>query len=110
MDWIEFLKYIGIILTGVVTAIPLVIKLVEYVKKAVQEKNWTRLLNLLLSLMAQAEPLFDTGAERKDYVMAAVSELSYAVGYDLDEDELSTLIDKLCDMSKVVNAPESEGG
>ena len=36
----EWLQLIVSVLAGLATAIPLAIKLVEYVQKAVKEKNW----------------------------------------------------------------------
>ena len=35
--------------------------------------------------------------------MTAVKNLSETIGYEMDEDELSELIDSLCSMSKIVN-------
>ena len=46
MEWIN---YAVSILSGLAIAIPLVVKLIEYVKKAVKEKNWNKLLDLVLS-------------------------------------------------------------
>jgi hypothetical protein len=37
MEWLEIIISI---LSGLLVTIPLVVKLVEYIKKAVQEKNW----------------------------------------------------------------------
>ena len=104
-DWIDL---IVALLAGMATAIPLVVKLVQYVKKAVKEKNWARLLELVMKQMEIAEQTLTTGAEKKAYVMAAVSGLAGTVDYEVDLDELNALIDRLCDMSKIVNAPEGE--
>ena len=41
MDWVEI---IIAILSGLAACIPLVIKLVQYVEKAIKEKNWSALL------------------------------------------------------------------
>ena len=54
------------IITGLVAAIPLVIKLVEYIQKAVKEKNWGAVVQLVLKLMAEAEQLYANGAEKKE--------------------------------------------
>ena len=97
-------QFICIILAGAATAVPLVLQLVKYVRKAVEEKNWTRLLSLVLGLMEKAEGIFESGEQRKAYVMTAAKNLADTVGYEMEEDELSELIDSLCDMSKIVNA------
>lgn len=91
------------ILTGIATAIPLIVQLVKYVKKAIQEKNWNQLLKLVTDLMEEAEKKFETGAERKEWVMMAIKSSASTINYPIDMDEISQLIDSLCDMSKVVN-------
>lgn len=61
----EILELIIEILAGLMIVIPLVAKLIEYVKKSVLEKNWNNLIRLLLNLIATAEEKFDNGADRK---------------------------------------------
>lgn len=91
------------ILTGIATAIPLIVQLVKYVKKAIQEKNWNQLLKLVTDLMEEAEKKFETGAERKEWVMMAIKSSADTINYPISMDEVSQLIDSLCDMSKIVN-------
>lgn len=93
------------ILTGLATAIPLVIALVKYIKQAIQEKNWNQLLKLVTDLMKEAETKFDTGAQKKEWVMAMVKASADSINYPIDMSEISKLIDALCDMTKVVNPP-----
>lgn len=68
----EILELLIEILGGLMIVIPLVVKLVEYVKKATLEKNWNNLIRLLLNLIATAEEKFDNGADRKQWVIAMV--------------------------------------
>jgi hypothetical protein len=68
----EILELIIEILAGLLVVIPLVAKLIEYVKKSTLEKNWNNLIRLLLNLMATAEEKFDNGADRKQWVIAMV--------------------------------------
>ena len=68
----EILELIIEILAGLLVVIPLVAKLIEYVKKSTLEKNWSNLIRLLLNLMATAEEKFDNGADRKQWVIAMV--------------------------------------
>ena len=100
----QIITLVVAVLTGLATAIPLVIKLVQYVKKAVQEKNWGNLLGLLIDLMEQAESMFDSGATRKEWVMAMAQTSAEYIAYPLDTAALSTLIDELVSMTKNVNA------
>lgn len=101
----QIVSLIVAVLTGLATAIPLVIKLVQYVQKATQEKNWGNLLGLLIELMEQAEQMFDTGSTRKEWVMAMAQTSAEYIAYPLDTAALSTLIDELVAMTKNVNSP-----
>ena len=105
MEWYEILIDI---LSGLIIVIPLVVKLIEYVKKATKEKNWNKLLQLIMNLMAEAENKFDNGTDRKDWVMMAIKASADTIEYDINMDEVSALIDSLCAMTKMVNAPKTE--
>ena len=102
MEWYEIFVEI---LAGLAVAIPLVVELVKYVQKAVQEKNWSKLLALVMKLMAEAETKFDNGAARREWVIGMVAASADIVDYKIDAEQLGDLIDKLCAMTKVVNPP-----
>ena len=106
----EILELIIEILAGLLVVIPLVAKLIEYVKKSTLEKNWSNLIRLLLNLMATAEEKFDNGADRKQWVIAMVQASANTINYPISEQELSKLIDNLVELTKKVNVkiPEVE--
>lgn len=104
----ELLKLLIAALSGLATAIPLVIKLIEYVKAAAKEKNWNKVVELVLSLMAEAERKFEEGADKKQWVLAMVKASADTINYDINMEEISALIDNLCAMSKVVNYPVAQ--
>lgn len=105
MEWYDILVAI---LTGLATAIPLVIQLVKYCQSAVREKNWQKLLDLVMNLVEEAEKKFEngTGTEKKEWVMVCIKASADTINYDIDMDVVSDIVDALCAMSKVVNAPE----
>ena len=103
MNTEQIVSLIVALLSGLATCIPLAYKLVQYVKKATQEKNWNALLGLVINLMEQAEKKFTDGATRKDWVMAMVQTSAEYINYPIDNVALGKLIDTLCDMSKIVN-------
>ena len=103
MEWYEILISI---LSGLVATIPLVIKLVEYVRKAIQEKNWNQLVALIMNLMSEAENKFDNGADRRAWVLSMVEASAKTINYEVDLEQVGMLIDSLCVMSKIVNAPK----
>lgn len=99
----QIISLIVALLTGLATCIPLAYKLVQYVQKATQEKNWAALLGLLIDLMEEAEQKFSDGATRKEWVMAMVQTSAEYINYPIDTEALGNLIDSLCDMTKIVN-------
>ena len=106
MNTEQIISVVVAILTGLSACIPLVYKLIQYVKKATQEKNWAALLGLVISLMEEAETKFTDGATRKEWVMAMVQTSAEYINYPVDVTALGELIDALCDMTKVVNFEE----
>lgn len=106
MNTEQIVSLIVAILSGLAACIPLAVKLVQYVQKAAQEKNWAALLGLLVDLMEQAEQKFNDGATRKEWVMAMVQTSAEYINYLIDTEALSQLIDSLVDMTNVINAPE----
>lgn len=107
MDWVQLALSI---VAGLATAIPLVIKLVEYVQKAIKEKNWGTMLDMVMKYMEAAEEKFEIGAEKKEWVLAMVKASADTINYDIDLTVIGEMIDKLCDMSNVINPPASKAG
>ena len=108
MNWLEILKLIAVIASGLAATIPLVIQLVKYVKLAVKEKNWDVLLKKVMELMEIAEEKFEGGAERKEWVLAMLKSCEDEINYDIDYNAIAAMIDRLCDMSKIINATVPE--
>ena len=106
MNTEQIISVVVAILTGLSACIPLAYKLIQYVKKATQEKNWAALLGLVISLMEEAETKFTDGATRKEWVMAMVQTSAEYINYPVDTEALGDLIDSLCDMTKIVNYEE----
>lgn len=103
----QIVSLIVAVLSGLAACIPLAVKLVQYVQKAAEEKNWGQLLGLLVELMEEAEQKFSEGATRKEWVMAMVQTSAEYVAYPIDTQALSDLIDSLIAMTKTINAPEA---
>lgn len=100
---ITILEFLAAIVAGVATSIPLIIKLIKYVEEVRRSRNWGKLLGAVLNLMEDAEELISKGADKKAWVMAGVANLADEIDYDIDEAQLSELIDQLCEMSKKIN-------
>lgn len=105
MQWLEYALQI---VSGLVVLVPLVVKLIEYVKKATKEKNWNKLLELTMNLMQEAETKFTNGADKKEWCIAMIKASADSINYDINVEEISKMIDSLCAMTKVVNPPVEE--
>lgn len=90
-------------LPGIAAIIGLIIALVNWVKKAVKEKNWGALLSYVSKMMAEAEELYHNGTDKKEWVIKAVKSSAEYINYLIDDEVLSNLIDNLCDLTKQVN-------
>ena len=95
--------YILPILSGLVAAIPLVIKLIDLAQKASREKNWKAVVQLVLVLMKEAEQNYTNGADKKQYVMSSIKAMEKSLQYDIDEEAISELIDAVVDATKKIN-------
>ena len=108
MSTTQIINIIVAVLSGLAACIPLVVKLVEYVKKATQEKNWAGLLGLVMKLIEQAEQKFTDGATRKEWVMAMVQTSAEYISYPLDTQALSDMIDELVKLTNKVNVDKDK--
>lgn len=98
--WVEIIVSI---ITGLVICIPLVIKMVQFIKTAIKEKNWAPMMQLVLKLMAEAEENYSTGAEKKAYVIDSIKALEGTLNYDIDEDAIGAIIDSVILATKQIN-------
>ena len=110
MDWLEVLKFIAAIASGLAAAIPLAIKLTECAKQVIKELNWNIVIQKVMDLMEVAETKFAEGAERKEWVLAMLKAGADGINYDIDYDAIAEMIDRLCAMSKIVNSTATEQG
>lgn len=96
------------ILVGLSVLIPMLVELIKYIKISVKQKNWTNLIQLVLRLVETAEHQYETGAEKKQWVMSMVKSASDSINFDVDDNTLSDLIDKIVETTKTVNINEEE--
>ena len=99
-DWVNLIVSV---LAGLVTCIPLVVQLVKFVQAAAKEKNWSKVMQLVLTLMTEAEKNYATGAERKEYVMDSIASIKDVLDYEVDMDVISQMVDEIVKASKTIN-------
>ena len=108
MEIMDIINLVVAIISGVAACIPLVIQLVKYVKEVAKSKNWSALMALALQFMKDAEKLFATGEERKEYVMNKIREMENTLNYNVDEAVISEMINAIVDASKAINTKKEE--
>ncbi len=101
---ITILEFVAAIITGALTAIPLIVKVIQTADELRRSRNWGKLVGIIADLMEDAEALALDGADKKAWVMGGVESLADAVDFDIDMAEVENLIERLCAMSKKVNA------
>lgn len=106
----ELVKLIISALPGIAAIITLVYQLVKYIRQVIKEKRWPELLSIVMNYMERAETMFESGADRKEWVMAMVKASADTAKYEVDMDAISEMIDSMCDMSKVVNSSAGKAG
>ena len=103
MEIMDIVSLIVAIVSGIATCIPLIISLIKYIKEAVKSKNWSALMTLVMQLMADAEKLFGTGAEREEYVISTIKSMEATLNYDIDENVIREMIKAIVEASKKIN-------
>jgi hypothetical protein len=87
--------------------IPILVALGNAITECVQQKNWSAIVSFVLDYMAQAENLFEKGADRKAWVMEMLDEVVIQLNYPYDDDariKVSAMIDDICDASRIINS------
>ena len=84
MEGTQIVELICSILIGLATCIPLVVKLIQTVKVATQEKNWEQLVGMAFEYMIEAEKKFESGATRKEWVMSMIKIAAKQINYNYD--------------------------
>ena len=100
MEWYEIIISI---LSGITMCVPLVITLVKYIVALYKEKNWSKLIAIVSSLITEAETLYADGASKKEYVINSAMSVSTTIGYSIDKAMLGELIDNLVTLTNKVN-------
>lgn len=99
------------VLSGLATVIPVVYALYRMMKKYVQEKNWAKVVAMVLELCAEAEKLLEDGAKKKEWVLNALQASAAQTGYVLDAaslEEVSKMIDEIIAASRIINVTKSD--
>lgn len=91
---------------GVLIAVPLIIALVYWVKKAIQEKNWKQLFDLVVAALVTAHKEFETQAEAEEFIKAMIRTTATEIGYDISDEDIGKLVDAIMAIISVVAVKE----
>ena len=103
---VEGLKIAAAVVIGLGAVVPAVYWIARSVRDAVVNRDWNKILQIVIGLMAEAETKIDTGAGRKEWVLGMARTLVTQAGYQMTAEEwqkISDMIDALCTMAKSVN-------
>lgn len=106
MDILKWIEILITVLAGLAACIPLVLKLVAVVKESAEKGNWNKIVKIVLEQMVEAEKNYTEGAAKKAWVMSQVRVLAKSLDYDyteIEEAKVSTMIDAICEASKIIN-------
>jgi translation initiation factor 2B subunit (eIF-2B alpha/beta/delta family) len=98
-------------LTALATIIPVIYATISLFRKYIKEKNWAKVMTLVMEYCQEAEKLLSDGAQKKQWVMNALIASGKMTGYDLNDEamaQISDLIDKLIDASRNINVTKAE--
>ncbi len=77
--------------------------------KVIRDKNWNVLKSALCDFVIKAEETFGcTGAEKKNMVLEWAKDFCQKEGIKFDAEQVSSVIEKLIDLSKRVNTKSKE--
>ena len=103
MEIMEIMELVIAVLAGLATCIPLVIALIKQIEASIKEKNFSSVMKMVLELMAEAEENYESGAERNEYVMDAIHNISDTLSYEVDFEKVSDMIDSIIVATKKIN-------
>ena len=95
------------VICGICVCIPILVALGRTIADYIKEKNWSAVISFVLDYMAQAESLFEKGADRKTWVMEMLEEAVIQLNYPYTDDaraKVSAMIDDICDASRIINS------
>ena len=99
-EWIDLI----IAICGAITVIvPLGINLYKAMVALIKEKNYAKILEIMKDAAVEAEKLYSTGAERRDYVLNILKVSCENLKVDYDENKLDTELTKFIDATKKIN-------
>jgi len=105
----DILMIIGPVLGILATGIPLLIGLIRKTKKLIKERNWNKIMEILPSLIVEAEKLANyRGQEKKEYVKSRLAVYSVKNKIAFDEARFEAAIDDIVRLTREVNKRDKD--
>lgn len=96
---------IGVLATGV----PFFIGFVRKTRQLIKERNWSKITEILPSLVIEAEKFLNyTGPEKKEYVKSRLAVYTAKNKFIFDEAKFDTIIDDIVKLTKEVNGRDKD--
>lgn len=105
------LSVAGTVLGLLITTLTATCKWVKNSKAKTVAENIIKISNFILPYIEKAETFISfTGEEKKAYVMTKANQYAIDNGIKFDEEQISSKIDELVALSKLVNANDTKEG
>ena len=101
MSIVEWIELVIIVLNGALV----IFKLCQSGAELFKEKQWNKLVDIMLDLMVEAEKQFTEGAAKKAWVLNELRVAAKSLEYDYNaeaERKVSEMIDAFCMASKEI--------
>lgn len=91
------------VLAGLAILIPVAYGIFNGIKKLFKDKDYKKLLANALELIVTAEQKYESGADKKKFVLDMLKEVATKAKIKYDEESLSSTIDDIIALSKKIN-------
>ena len=99
----EYIDLIIAICGAISVIVPLAIKYYNAIKALIKEKNYVKILDIMRGAATEAEKLYESGAERREYVLNIIKVSCDNLKVDYDEKRFDEELTKLIDATKEIN-------
>ena len=99
----EYIDLIIAICGAISVIVPLAVKYYNAIKSLIKEKNYIKILDILRDAAAEAEKLYENGAEKREYVLNIVKVSCDNLKVEYDEKRFDEELTKLIVATKEIN-------
>lgn len=105
----EIIAVVSAAIGALATGIPFLIGFIRKARQLVKERNWSKITEILPSLIIEAEKFLNyTGSEKKEYVKSRLAVYTTENKFAFDEAKFDIAIDDIVKLTKEVNRRDKD--